>query len=151
MSCAARWPATLAPARDLRSGLRRWHPRTRELAGRIVWINDPAARGDGGGLFPAGLAQYGLDPSSLTTCRAARSAGRDVGGRRGGGLRRSYGNGVSYQGQIRRGFDITATRRLMLRARESGVLALTCVRAGRRRQRLRSDALAGAVTCFRGG
>jgi protein ImuA len=32
----------------------------------IVWVSDPATRVDGGGLFPAGLAQYGLDPSSMT-------------------------------------------------------------------------------------
>ena len=33
--------------------------------GRIVWICDPACRLDGGQLFPAGLAMFGLDPARL--------------------------------------------------------------------------------------
>lgn len=33
--------------------------------GRIVWITDPAARSDAGGLYPQGLAMSGLDPARL--------------------------------------------------------------------------------------
>ena len=34
----------------------------------IVWVTDPATRVDGGGLFPAGLGQYGLDAKYFRRC-----------------------------------------------------------------------------------
>ncbi|WP_052161780.1 hypothetical protein [Hoeflea sp. BAL378] len=95
----------------------------------IVWVSDPAARIDGGGLFPAGLAQYGLDPSGLTLVepcdlQAAMWAADEAAGC--AGLAALV---FQIKGNPAR-FDITATRRLMLRARESGVLALVLRQSG---------------------
>ena len=95
----------------------------------VVWVSDPAARIDGGGLFPAGLAQYGLDPSSLTLVepgdlQAAMWAADEAAGC--AGLAALI---FQIKGNPAR-FDITATRRLMLRARVSGVLALVLRQSG---------------------
>ena len=101
----------------------------RGLRGGIVWVTDPATRVDGGGLFPAGLAQYGLDPSSVTMVepgdlQSAMWAADEAAGCNGLAalIFQIKGNPVR--------FDMTATRRLMLRARQSGVLALTLRQSG---------------------
>ena len=95
----------------------------------IVWVSDPATRVDGGGLFPAGLAQYGLDPSSITIVEPG-----DLQGAMWAADEASGCNGLAalifqIKGNPAR-FDITATRRLMLRARSSGVLALILRQSG---------------------
>ena len=97
--------------------------------GGIVWVTDPATRVDGGGLFPAGLAQYGLDPSSMTMVEPG-----DLQGAMWAADEASGCNGLAalifqIKGNPAR-FDMTATRRLMLRARDSGVLALTLRQSG---------------------
>jgi protein ImuA len=101
----------------------------RGLRGGIVWVTDPATRVDGGGLFPAGLAQYGLDPSSMTMVEPG-----DLQGAMWAADEASGCNGLAalifqIKGNPAR-FDITATRRLMLRARTSGVLALILRQSG---------------------
>ncbi|WP_420406815.1 ImuA family protein [Hoeflea sp.] len=101
----------------------------RGRGGRIVWINDPAARVDGGGLFPAGLAQYGIDPAAMTLVeprdlQEAMWAADEAAGC--GGLAAMV---FHIRGNPAR-FDITATRRLLLRARENGVLALVLRQSG---------------------
>lgn len=89
---------------------------------RIVWVVDPASAVDGGSLFPAGLAQYGLDPGSFTlvTPRDLKSAlwaadeaaaCRDVAAV----ILQIKGNPAR--------FGLTETRRLAVRARENGVFA----------------------------
>lgn len=97
--------------------------------GGIVWVTDPATRVDGGGLFPAGLAQYGLDPSSMTMVEPG-----DLQGAMWAADEASGCNGLAalifqIKGNPAR-FDMTATRRLMVRARDSGVLALTLRQSG---------------------
>lgn len=97
--------------------------------GRIVWIDDPASSMDGGCLFPAGLGQFGLDPGRLVTVRPADlrgalwAAGEAAAC---GGLDAVV---LHLKGNPQ-GFDLTATRRLMLRARQSGVLAWVLRQSG---------------------
>ena len=95
----------------------------------VVWVTDPATRVDAGGLFPAGLAQYGLDPSSLTIVEPG-----DLQGAMWAADEASGCNGLAalifqIKGNPAR-FDMTATRRLMVHARTSGVLALILRQSG---------------------
>ena len=90
------------------------------LQGRIVWICDPACRLDGGQLFPAGLSMFGLDPSRLllvrpTDIKTALWASDEA-------AKCSDLAGVVFQvkGNPAR-FDMTATRRLMLKAQQNGL------------------------------
>lgn len=102
-----------------------------ECSGRrkIVWVDDPAARGDGGGLFPAGLTQYGLDPSALTLVGPRDLQGAMWAADEAAGCAGLAAMVFQIKGNPAR-FDITATRRLMLRARQSGVLALILRQSG---------------------
>ena len=95
----------------------------------VVWVSDPAARIDGGGLFPAGLAQYGLDPSSMTMVEPADLQGAMWAADEAAGCAGLAALVFQIKGNPAR-FDITATRRLMLRARQSGVLALALRQSG---------------------
>jgi len=95
----------------------------------VVWVSDPAARIDGGGLFPAGLAQYGLDPSSLTLVEPGDLQGAMWAADEASGCPGLAALIFQIKGNPAR-FDITATRRLMLRARDSGVLALVLRQSG---------------------
>ncbi|MCY0093307.1 ImuA family protein [Hoeflea ulvae] len=105
----------------------------REGAGRgrqgIVWVTDPATRVDGGGLFPAGLAQYGLDPSRVTCVEPGDLQGAMWAADEAAGCAGLAALVFQIKGNPAR-FDITATRRLMLRARQSGVLALVLRQSG---------------------
>lgn len=96
---------------------------------RIVWVNDPAARGDGGGLFPAGLAQYGLDPAAFTLIEPRDLKGAMWAADEAAGCAGLAVLVFQIRGNPAR-FDMTATRRLLLRARENGVLALTLRQSG---------------------
>lgn len=95
----------------------------------IVWITDPAAAADDGGLYPCGLEQWGLDPAAFTVVRpmrltdalwAADEAARcnDLAA----AILHVKGNPGA--------LDITATRRLMLRSRASGVLSIILRHSG---------------------
>lgn len=95
----------------------------------VVWVSDPAARIDGGGLFPAGLAQYGFDPSSMTMVEPGDLQGAMWAADEAAGCAGLAALIFQIKGNPAR-FDITATRRLMLRARQSGVLALTLRQSG---------------------
>ncbi|MGJ8569643.1 MAG: ImuA family protein [Hoeflea sp.] len=101
----------------------------RGLRGGIVWVTDPATRVDGGGLFPAGLAQYGLDPSSMTMVEPGDLQGAMWAADEAAGCNGLAALIFQIKGNPAR-FDMTATRRLMLRARQSGVLALTLRQSG---------------------
>jgi protein ImuA len=96
---------------------------------KIVWINDPAACCDGGGLFPAGLVKYGLDPSWLTLVEPRDLQGAMWAADEAAGCAGLAAMVFHIRGNPAR-FDITATRRLMLRAREKGVLALILRQSG---------------------
>lgn len=98
-------------------------------SGMVLWVRDPATRGDGGGLFPAGLVQYGLDPSRLTFVEPRDLQGAMWAADEAAGCAGLAALVFQIRGNPSR-FDITATRRLMLRARESGVLALTLRQSG---------------------
>ena len=102
-----------------------------ERGGRdgIVWVTDPAVRVDAGGPFPAGLAQYGLDPSSLTMVEPGDLQGAMWAADEAAGCNGLAALIFQIKGNPAR-FDMTATRRLMLRARQSGVLALTLRQSG---------------------
>ncbi|MEM6462216.1 MAG: hypothetical protein AAF724_09900 [Pseudomonadota bacterium] len=92
----------------------------KHLKGRIVWICDPACRLDGGRLFPAGLAMFGLDPARLllvcpTDLKSALWASDEAAkcGDLAGVVFQVKGNPAC--------FDMTATRRLMLKAQHNGL------------------------------
>ncbi|MEP3438045.1 MAG: hypothetical protein ABJN75_14880 [Hoeflea sp.] len=95
----------------------------------VVWVSDPATRVDGGGLFPAGLAQYGLDPTGLTIVEPACLQGAMWAADEASDCNGLAALVFQVKGNPAR-FDITATRRLMLRARGSGVLALILRQSG---------------------
>ncbi|OCW58340.1 hypothetical protein AWJ14_13485 [Hoeflea olei] len=95
----------------------------------VVWVSDPAARVDGGGLFPAGLAQHGLDPSLITMVEPADLQGALWAADEAADCAGLAALVLQIRGNPAR-FDITATRRLMLRARQSGVLALVLRQSG---------------------
>ncbi len=88
--------------------------------GRIVWICDPACHLDGGQLFPAGLSMFGLDPARLVMVhpadfKAALWASDEAANCSdlAGIVFQVKGNPAS--------FDMTATRRLMLKAQQNGL------------------------------
>ena len=92
--------------------------RMRAREGRVVWIRDPASRLDGGQLFPAGLAMFGLDPARLlmvhpTDLKTALWAGDEA-----AKCKELAGVVLHVKGNPRR-FDMTATRRLMLKAQQN--------------------------------
>lgn len=122
----------------------------------IVWVSDPAARIDGGGLFPAGLAQFGLDPSCLTFVEPADLQGAMWAADEAAGCAGLAALVFQIKGNPAR-FDITATRRLMLRARQSGVLALALRQSGEEeasaaatRWRVNTEISGADETCQRG-
>lgn len=89
---------------------------------RILWVLDPAVSLDGGQLFPQGVSQFGLDPACLTfvtPCDLQNALWTTD-----EAVKCTELAAVVFQtkGNPAR-FDITATRRLMLRARASGVFA----------------------------
>ncbi len=103
------------------------------IAGRgerpVLWISESGEARRQGRLYPPGLAELGLDPSSLVhvdapdSIAALRAAADGV---------RSAAMGaviVELAGKQPRGLDLTATRRLSLSAQKSGVLSL-CLRSG---------------------
>ena len=95
----------------------------------VVWVSEPATRVDGGSLFPAGLAQYGLDPSSMTIVEPGDLQGAMWAADEASGCAGLAALVFQIKGNPAR-FDITATRRLMMRARQSGVLALILRQSG---------------------
>lgn len=96
---------------------------------RVLWVTDPAAAPDAGLLYPDGIAQYGLDPSGVIQVfpmdlKAALWAADE-------GARCTDLAAVVLQvrGNPKR-LDLVATRRLSLRARESGVAVLLLRQSG---------------------
>ncbi|PTW60394.1 protein ImuA [Breoghania corrubedonensis] len=91
-------------------------------SGRVVWVADPATSLDAGTLFPQGLAQIGFDPARLVhvlphdLATALWAADEAVKCR---GLAAVV---LQIRGNPAR-LDLTATRRLMLRAQENGGFA----------------------------
>ena len=96
---------------------------------KVVWVIDPAASVDSGLPFPDGLSEYGIDPKRMIFVRpitlqdALWSADQAA--------RCSDLSAVIFQIKGNpKAFDMTATRRLMLRARESGVLVCVLRQSG---------------------
>lgn len=98
-------------------------------AHRILWVIDPAASVDSGLPFPDGLSEHGIDPKRMIFVRpitlqdALWSADQAA--------KCSDLSAVIFQVKGNpKPFDMTATRRLMLRARESGVLVCVLRQSG---------------------
>lgn len=103
-------------------GIARDIARTR-TAQPILWVRQDFLDGEAGRVCPAGLVEFGLDPTVLTLVRA-----RDVLGVLQAGLEsarcRPLGAVIlEFQGRARR-YDLTASRRLNLAARNTGVPVL---------------------------
>ncbi|WP_299865546.1 hypothetical protein [uncultured Hoeflea sp.] len=136
LSCGGLHEVRCALARDIGAGAgfalglaARAFSHGRDGRRRIVWVNDPAARCDGGGLLPAGLAQYGLDPAAFTLIEPRDLKGAMWAADEAAGCAGLAVLVFQIRGNPAR-FDMTATRRLLLRARENGVLALTLRQSG---------------------
>lgn len=96
---------------------------------KVFWVIDPAASVDAGLPFPDGLSEHGIDPKALIFVRpitlqdALWSADQAA----------KCSDLAAVIFQVRgnpKPFDMTATRRLMLRARESGVLVCVLRQSG---------------------
>ncbi|MBZ0218245.1 MAG: hypothetical protein K8F25_16940 [Fimbriimonadaceae bacterium] len=96
---------------------------------KIVWITDPAASVDSGMLFPDGLAQYGLDPERLTIITPLDQQNAMWATDEAAGCGNLAAIVFQMKGNPQR-FNMTATRRLMLRARESGVFVCVLRQSG---------------------
>ena len=88
--------------------------------GRIAWIRDPACAVDGGQLFPAGLAMFGLDPARLLMVRPADLKTALWAGDEAAKCKDLSAVVLQVKGNPAR-FDMTATRRLMLKAQGNGL------------------------------
>ncbi|WP_156892367.1 ImuA family protein [Salaquimonas pukyongi] len=99
------------------------------VAGRVLWIIDPAAAVDGGLPFADGLRQHGIDAGRLVLVRPSRL--KDAVWSAGEAAR--CGELAAVIVQIRgnpAAFDATASRRLLLRARENGVFTMVLRQSG---------------------
>lgn len=96
---------------------------------RIFWVIDPAASIDSGLPFPDGLSEHGIDPKALIFVRPITL--QDALWATDQAAKCSDLSAVVFQVRGNpRHFDMTATRRLMLRARESGVLVCVLRQSG---------------------
>ena len=96
---------------------------------RIIWIIDPAAAIECGSLFPAGLAQFGIDPARLFFVKACNLQKAMWAADEAAGCNDLAAMVIQIKGNPLK-FDMTATRRLMLRSKQSGVLSLILRQSG---------------------
>ena len=90
-----------------------------ETARSVIWISDPSARMDAGTLFPDGLLSFGFAPSRLLHIRPMRltdvlwAAGE---------ASRTGGSAITVMHVMGNpgAFDLSASRKLLLRAQKSG-------------------------------
>ncbi len=101
----------------------------RAQAGRIAWIRDPACSVDGGQLFPAGLSQFGLDPARLLMVHPA-----DLKTALWATDEAAKCNALAAVVLQLKGnpacFDMTATRRLVLKAQQNGLFVCVLRQGG---------------------
>jgi len=96
---------------------------------RIFWVTDPAASVDSGLPFPDGLSEHGIDPKALVFVRPITL--QDALWAADQAARCSDLSAVVLQVKGNpRHLDMTATRRLLLRARKSGVLVCVLRQSG---------------------
>lgn len=94
-----------------------------ETETHILWVSGDKERQASGRLYAAGLAQMGADPARLLLVQAADM--RDALRAAADGIRSKAAGAVILEAQGHaRLIDLTSTRRLVLAAREAGVLAL---------------------------
>jgi len=101
----------------------------RSRSSKVFWVLDPASSLDTGTPFPDGLSQHGIDPKAITFVRPITL--QDALWATDQAAKCSDITAVIFQvrGNPKR-FDMTATRRLMLRARESGVMVCVLRHSG---------------------
>ena len=88
--------------------------------GRVAWIRDPACAVDGGQLFPAGLAMVGLDPVRLLMVQPADLKTAMWATDEAAKCKDLSAVVLQIRGNPAR-FNMTATRRLMLKAQSNGL------------------------------
>lgn len=96
---------------------------------RIVWVADPAAEPEAGCLYPDGLAQLGFDPARLIVVTPKDMKDALWAGDQAAGCEDIAALVLHIAGNPGK-LDLTATRRLMLRARESRVTVLILRQGG---------------------
>jgi len=101
----------------------------RERQGRIAWIRDPACHVDGGRLFPAGLSMFGLDPARLLVVHPADLKTALWAVDEAAKCKDLAGAVLHVKGNPAR-FDMTATRRLMLKAQHNGLFVCVLRQGG---------------------
>lgn len=97
--------------------------------GRVLWVTDPAALPDAGLLCPDGLAQYGLDPGALTLVHPVDLKSALWAADEGARCTDLAAVVLHVKGNPKL-LDRVATRRLMIRARDSGVMVLILRQSG---------------------
>lgn len=101
----------------------------RQRQGRIAWIRDPACHLDGGQLFPAGLSMFGLDPARLLVVHPADLKTALWAVDEAAKCKDLAGAVFHVKGNPAR-FDMTATRRLMLKAQQNGLFVCVLRQGG---------------------
>jgi protein ImuA len=94
----------------------------KDAHGRIAWIDEPAGRMESGQLFPSGLALFGIDPTRLLVVHPADLKTALWAGDEAAGCHDLAAMVFHVRGNPA-AFDMTATRRLMLKARQNRVFA----------------------------
>ncbi|MBW8638386.1 hypothetical protein K1W69_14410 [Hoeflea sp. WL0058] len=101
----------------------------KDRQGPVVWIADPAARLESGEIFPAGLSMFGVDPSRLLVIHPAELKSALWASDEAAGCHDLAA--VIFHMRGNPGLcDMTATRRLMMKARDSRVFACILRQAG---------------------
>lgn len=90
----------------------------------VLWVSEGAEARRQGRLYPPGLAELGLDPSHIIHVEAADSIAALRAAAEGTRSPAMAAVIVALSGRKPKGLNLTATRRLSLSARESGVLTL---------------------------
>ncbi len=90
----------------------------------VLWVSEGAETRRQGRLYPPGLAELGLDPAQIIHVEAADSIAALRAAAEGTRSPAMAAVIVALSGRKPKGLNLTATRRLSLSARESGVLTL---------------------------
>ena len=99
-------------------------------SGRVAWVCDPAVRLENGSLFPHALARFGIDPERFVIIQPVDFKGAMWAADEAAKCHDLMACVLHVRGNPS-AFDLTATRRLMLRARHSGVFTCLLRQSGR--------------------
>ncbi|MCO5064164.1 MAG: hypothetical protein M9924_07065 [Rhizobiaceae bacterium] len=88
--------------------------------GPLLWVRQAFLDGETGGVYPSGLREYGIDPDRLILVQASHARDLLQAGLEAARCKALAGAMLELNGETSL-YDLTASRRLMLAARASGV------------------------------